>query len=254
MSQKRIDASFNENFRQMLAHAREAPPTPTPGVLGTDKLPDSDYHQRIDYLLQRIPHGARVLDLGCGYGHMLHFLKNRRGAEVLGLEHSAERVAECLRIGVPALQADCGDPDDANLRYALSQNWDVVMAIDTIFYWRFPAVIVAALAPKVKEFYVTVANATHFKNLKSALRGEYPHQPNSRTIITGEAREIEFNTGFTVHYWTSKTFPIWAQALGYSSEMLARRSVSAKYLPLPPLPSLFCRSLLFKLTPKTIVV
>ena len=55
--------------------------------------------------------GKRVLDLGCGAGHGSRFLKRAGAAEVVGVETSAEAVAQARRHGsLPGVEFVVGDP------------------------------------------------------------------------------------------------------------------------------------------------
>jgi Predicted O-methyltransferase len=53
-----------------------------------------------------IPQGARVLDLGCGEGHLLAELQTTRAIQGLGLELDPEKIATCLRRGLNVVQQD----------------------------------------------------------------------------------------------------------------------------------------------------
>lgn len=50
--------------------------------------------------------GARVLDLGCGNGDLLFYLKTRKQVHATGIELSEERVSHCIQRGLTVLQGD----------------------------------------------------------------------------------------------------------------------------------------------------
>jgi SAM-dependent methyltransferase len=47
---------------------------------------------------------ARILDLGCGAGHFLHFLRSAGYGNVVGVDGSAEQVALCQRMGLGSVE------------------------------------------------------------------------------------------------------------------------------------------------------
>lgn len=49
---------------------------------------------------------SRVLDLGCGRGILLEQLRNKLDVNVLGVDIDAEKVAACVKRGVPVYQGD----------------------------------------------------------------------------------------------------------------------------------------------------
>jgi methionine biosynthesis protein MetW len=55
-----------------------------------------------------IGHGQRVLDVGCGRGLFLEHLIRTRGAKVLGIDTSLDKVQACVRRGVPVYHGDAG--------------------------------------------------------------------------------------------------------------------------------------------------
>ncbi len=64
--------------------------------------------ERYDYdLIARwVDDKARVLDLGCGDGSLLHHLADTRQAVGYGIERDPERVTACLQNGINVLQID----------------------------------------------------------------------------------------------------------------------------------------------------
>jgi len=63
---------------------------------------------RLDYeqILDLIPHGASVLDLGCGGGGLLARLRQRESSQVLGLEINEQYVLHSMQRGIDVVQAD----------------------------------------------------------------------------------------------------------------------------------------------------
>lgn len=86
-------------------------------------------HER--YLQFLIPSGLRVLDIGCGTGHLLAGLKPGRG---VGVDFSS-RMVEIARENYPDLEFIQGDAEDPELAARLGGPFDVIVVSDTIGYF-----------------------------------------------------------------------------------------------------------------------
>jgi homoserine O-acetyltransferase/O-succinyltransferase len=65
-------------------------------------------HHRLDYetILDLIPPGASVLDLGCGMGGLLARLRNRGHRRIMGIEWDEQAILACVRRGLDVVHAD----------------------------------------------------------------------------------------------------------------------------------------------------
>lgn len=75
-----------------------------------------------------IPERASVLDLGCGGGDLLHHLMSTRRVLGQGVELNADSVLDCVRRGVPVIQADL----DEGLRGFVDGSFDFVVLERTL--------------------------------------------------------------------------------------------------------------------------
>lgn len=57
-------------------------------------------------LADLVPAGSRVVDVGCGDGLLLQYLRDGKGCEVRGIELAMEDIERCISKGVPVVQAD----------------------------------------------------------------------------------------------------------------------------------------------------
>lgn len=94
----------------------------SPGAAGLPRRPD------LDAIARWIPRGARVLDLGCGDGSLLRFLKETRDVSGYGVEISDDNVAACVGNGVNVLQSDL----EAGLSGFESGSFDQVILSQTL--------------------------------------------------------------------------------------------------------------------------
>ncbi len=67
-----------------------------------EKKRQVDFH----VIARWVREGDRVLDLGCGRGVLLEYLKQTRGVNVLGVDIDFDKIASCVRRGVPAYHGD----------------------------------------------------------------------------------------------------------------------------------------------------
>lgn len=75
---------------------------------------------RVDHLLiaEMVAENARVLDVGCGDGALLHLLTETKGVDGRGIEIERDRVNACVARGLSVIQGDADRdlddyPDDA---------------------------------------------------------------------------------------------------------------------------------------------
>src|SRR3954471_18271601 len=80
------------------------------------------------YLKFVIPEGSRVLELGCGTGHLLAALKPSHG---VGVDFSAGMIAQA-RNRHPGLTFLQGDIEDASFMRSLPGPFDVILIVDTV--------------------------------------------------------------------------------------------------------------------------
>ena len=70
--------------------------------------------------------GARILDLGCGNGDLIYYLREKKDAHGIGIEHDEVKVTHCIEKGLSVLQGDINEevldyPDNAFDYVVLSQ-------------------------------------------------------------------------------------------------------------------------------------
>ena len=95
--------------------------------------------QRFDFAVIAgwIPAGERVLDLGCGDGSLLAYLRDTRGVTGYGVEIDHAQVLGCIRNGVDVLQMDieeglAGFEDQSFNHVIISQALQVIHGTEQI--------------------------------------------------------------------------------------------------------------------------
>jgi methionine biosynthesis protein MetW len=117
-----------------------------------------------------VPHGARVLDLGCGDGALLAHLQQHKGCTGYGVELDDANVLACTQRGVNVLQLNL----DQGLKVFADQSFDVVLQIDTLQHLRNAEVMLRETARVGKIGIVAFPNFGHWFNRLSVLRGRMP--------------------------------------------------------------------------------
>ena len=117
-----------------------------------------------------VPHGARVLDLGCGDGALLAHLQEHRGCTGYGVELSDTNVHACVQRGVNVLQLNL----DEGLSLFADQSFDVVLQIDTLQHLRNAETMLRETVRVGRVGIVAFPNFAHWFNRLSVLQGRMP--------------------------------------------------------------------------------
>ena len=126
-------ASYGELIRAFLddGAASTSPVARTGGGTEDGSSPTSIFHRRrIDYerIVELIPAGASVLDLGCGRGGLLLRLKERDHHRLVGVELDERAIIACVQRGFDVVQADLNE----GLQAFADQQFDTVVLSQTL--------------------------------------------------------------------------------------------------------------------------
>jgi methionine biosynthesis protein MetW len=115
--------------------------------------------------------GARVLDIGCGDGELLHYLVHERAVDGRGMELSQGGVNACVRHGLSVIQGDA----DNDLEAYPAGAFDYVVLSQTLPATRNPQKVMANLVRIGRHAIVSFANFGHWRiRLDLLLRGRMP--------------------------------------------------------------------------------
>jgi methionine biosynthesis protein MetW len=121
-----------------------------------------------------IKSGSSVLDLGCGDGSLLRYLKNTRGTTGYGVEIDDSRVLACVKNGVDVVQTDL----DRGLSGFEDNSFDYVVLSQTLQAMRNSEIIIREMLRVGREGIVTFPNFGYWKNRLEVLRGRMPVSEN----------------------------------------------------------------------------
>ncbi len=116
----------------------------------------------LDIIQHWIAPGSRVLDLGCGDGSLLEYLKNTRQISEIGLEIDANNIHKCLSKGVNVIEQDL----NKGLQNFGDKSFDTVLLTQTLQAVNYPDVVIDEMLRIGRNCIVTFPN---FGNWRSRL-------------------------------------------------------------------------------------
>jgi methionine biosynthesis protein MetW len=117
-----------------------------------------------------VPPGSRVLDLGCGSGELLAYLRDTRQCSGYGIEIADDNVLACTRRGVNVIQLNL----EEGLAMFEDQSFDVVLQLDTMQHLRNTERMLRETARVGRIGIVSFPNFAHWANRLRVLGGRMP--------------------------------------------------------------------------------
>jgi len=118
--------------------------------------------------------GSTVLDLGCGDGSLLRYLKDTRRTAGYGVEIDDDGVLACVKNGVSVVQSDL----ERGLSGFEDSSFDYVVLSQTLQAMRNSETIIREMLRVGREGIVTFPNFGYWKNRLEVLRGRMPISEN----------------------------------------------------------------------------
>ncbi len=117
-----------------------------------------------------VPEGSRVLDLGCGSGELLAWLKQHKGCSGYGVEIDDAGVLGCVQRGVDVIQLNL----EEGLALFEDRSFDVVLQIDTLQHLRNTERMLKETARVGRIGIVSFPNFAHWPNRLRVASGRMP--------------------------------------------------------------------------------
>ncbi|WOK38149.1 methionine biosynthesis protein MetW [Sphingomonas sp. C3-2] len=111
--------------------------------------------------------GARVLDVGCGDGELMAFLRDRRGVDARGLELDPEDVSSAVARGLSVIQGNA----DTDLADYPDQSFDYAILSQTLQTTQRPDKVLDHLLRIGRHAFVSFPNFAHWRVRLSLLWG-----------------------------------------------------------------------------------
>lgn len=114
----------------------------------------------LDIIQHWIAPGSRVLDLGCGDGSLLEYLKRTKGVSDTGLEIDERKIHACLEKGVNVLQQDL----NKSLTNFCDKSFDTVLLTQTLQAVNYPDVLMEEMLRIGRNVIVTFPNFGNWRS------------------------------------------------------------------------------------------
>ena len=150
--------------------------------------------QEFKIISNLINKNTRVLDVGCGDGTLMEYLKNSTKIDIRGIEISKNNVQKCLSKGLTVIEGDA----EKDLLQFPDGSFDFVILSQTLQAFLTPEIVIKELLRVGKKAVVTIPNFGFWKvRLHLLLKGTMP--------ITKNLPDEWYNTP-NLHMCTLKDF------------------------------------------------
>ena len=106
-----------------------------------------------------IEKNTRVLDVGCGDGTLMEFLKDNNKIDIRGIEISKNNVQKCIGKGLTVIEGDA----EKDLSQFPNESFDFVILSQTLQAFLNPEKVISELLRVGKKAIVTIPNFGYWK-------------------------------------------------------------------------------------------
>ena len=149
--------------------------------------------------------GSKVLDLGCGEGDLLLYLKTNKQAAGTGIEQDESKAVRCIERGLSVIQGDMNE----EIKDFPDSSFDYVILSQTLQQVYQPDNLIRAILRIGKNGIVTFPNFSHWRiRFQLLLKGyapvteQLPYQwydtPNIRVITLNDFKRFSREVGFQI--------------------------------------------------------
>jgi methionine biosynthesis protein MetW len=148
---------------------------------------------------------SKVIDLGCGEGNLMGYLKEKRGVRCTGIEKNEKKVAQCVAKGLNVIHGDINQ----EVKDYHDDEFDYVILSQTLQQVYEPASLLKEILRIGRMGIVSFPNFSHWRiRLQLMLTGyapvtkQLPFQwhdtPNIRVITIKDFRKFARDVGFKI--------------------------------------------------------
>ncbi len=115
---------------------------------------------------------SSILDMGCGDGILLKYLRDNSDVDGIGLEIDAQKIESCIHDSISVIQADLNDGLE---QYFADSSFDYVVMSQTLQAMERPDVLVEEMLRVGKQGIITFPNMAYWKGrLQLGISGLMP--------------------------------------------------------------------------------
>lgn len=131
--------------------------------------------QEFQIISDLIEKNTRVLDVGCGDGTLMEYLKHDKEIDIRGIEISKDNVQKCLSKGLAVIEGDA----EKDLLQFPDSSFDFVILSQTLQAFLSPEIVIKELLRVGKKAIVTIPNFGFWKvRLHLLFKGTMPVTKN----------------------------------------------------------------------------
>ena len=131
--------------------------------------------QEFQIISDLIEKNTRVLDVGCGDGTLMEYLKHNKKIDIRGIEISKDNVQKCLSKGLAVIEGDA----EKDLLQFPDSSFDFVILSQTLQAFLSPEIVINELLRVGKKAIVTIPNFGFWKvRLHLLFKGTMPITKN----------------------------------------------------------------------------
>jgi len=127
--------------------------------------------KEFEIISELIEDNTRVLDVGCGDGTLMKFLKNKKNIDTRGLEISKDNVQSCISKGLSIIEGNA----EKDLDQFPNLSFDYVVLSQTLQAFYNPEKVINDLLRVANKAIVTIPNFGYWKvRIHLLLKGTMP--------------------------------------------------------------------------------
>ncbi len=169
----------------------------------------------LELIANLITPNAKILDIGCGDGELLEFLRRTKNVDGRGLEISHLQISKALSRGLSVIQGNA----ETDLSFYPDRNFDFAILSQTIQATHEPRKILQEML-RIAEFaIVSLPNFAHIKNRF--------HLLSKGTMPVNKTIPFEWYDTPNIHFCSIKDFENLCKSLGYKIQH--RLYITAKH-------------------------
>lgn len=195
------------------------------------RAPEQRQRADLDAIVRWVGEGSRVLDLGCGDGHLLGRLQRDKGVEGYGIDIDIESVTQCVAGGINVIQSDL----ERGLSGFGDRAFDHVILSHTLQAMHNTEHIVHEMLRVGREGIVSFPNFGYWRHRWQIVRGRMP--------VSDDLPYQWFDTP-NIHLCTLRDFELFCQQHGVH---ILERLVLTDNQPVSAMPNLLGATALYRL-------